>query len=942
MQNNPFAHLLPQQSPQQPVRQDPIVAPAPPSERRAERDQQLQETRTAQQMQIDAERLRLAQQGEQRQQEQQDRQAAERAQGFDATEGERKAGAFLIRALGANESFERAGVGARSLPAQALRDAFPSFENYFVSGERQIADSAQDEFIAASLRQDSGAAIPTEELEKQRRIYFPMPGDGPEVLEQKRQARLRAIAGLEQSAGRLREPSMQKWEEMRANLFPEEAQPEEPQAPGMAVPQDLYDPETPPDKTYGDDGEGNPLLVMQNGKLFALANGRLADGKPLYVDPQGEFAGIVIGASQDLYDRINKTEQSLRERRGEGGFKEVAGRGITLGLSDEAAGIGQAIGSALSGDFNLGANFEAGRAVEDLRIEQGRENLGMAATGLELLGAGGAIRAASGFGQARQAVQSLRNSGQAVNRASVQGALRNRATVEGAGIGVLAGGAEGSTLAERGQNALIGGVAGGALGRVGQNVQNALSNRARAVPATGGPVTGAQAQQAADRQSIDLIPAVTGGTTTQRLTSGARQGFISDRPIAGAVERMEGQAAAARGRASAAAGQAVDAVDAGELVRRGAQVYSRRTSQIGGNLYDRADRMAGNVKLPLPKATQALDDEIAALEQSPTADTSGLLNDLRTLRSQIGQGQFSIPGIRAMRTDLRQEIVAQGLRYSPSDAIYSRVLKAAEEDLIGGLRQAGRDNAANALQTATRFWRQRVETIDEVLDPLLGKNAPRRGEQILAAVERLAKPDSGSSVNLGRLMRAMPNNEASAVRATIINRLGRPTAGASEVDRAGFSFSTFLTNWNNMSPRARSALFPRQSVDALNDLATISSRVKAAGASANTSNTSGALISQGAISGGLFYLDPLVAAGGALSQYGFGKLLASPRFARLLANAPRQGTPQARRAFSERLGNLAQSEPTIAREIAEYQRALAANDNTASALAAEEQQNIPQ
>lgn len=704
----------------------------------------------------------------------------------------------------------------------------------------------------------------------------------------------------------------------------------------------MLDPTIPPEKSYGDDGSGNPLVVMQNGKLYGQARGQFeGEESPGYVEIGGEFDDLVTAGAADLAQRITSMEQSMRERRGEGGFKEVGSSGITLGLSDEAAGIGSALGAALTGDFDVGANFEAGRAVEDLRIQQGRDNMGIAATGLELAGAGGAIRAASAFGQARQAVRGLQNSGRAINRASVQGAMRNRATAEGAGIGVIAGGAQGSTLEERGQNALIGAAAGGVLGRVGQNVQNALANRA--VQQSGASLpSGAQAQQAADSLGIDLIPAVTGGTTAQRLTSGARQGFISDRPIASAVDRMEAQGAAARARASEAAGDAVDAQDAGELVRRGAQVYSRRTSQIGGNLYDRADRMAGGVKLPLPKATQALDDEIASLQQSPTADSSSLLRDLQNLRNQISQGQFSIPGIRAMRTDLRQEIVARGLRFSPSDTIYSRVLKAAEDDLIGGLRQAGKDNAANALQTASNFWRRRVETIDEVLDPILGKNAQRSGEQILAAVERLAKPDSGSSVNLGRLMRAMPAGEASAVRATVINRLGRPTAGAAEVDREGFSFATFLTNWNNMSPRARGALFPRESREALDQLATVAQRVKAAGASTNTSNTAGALISQGAISGGLWYLDPFVAAFGAGSQYAFGKLLASPRFARLLAGAPRQDNPQARRAFASRLGNLAQSEPTIAREIAAYQRAIAANDNVAGSLAAEEQQDIPQ
>lgn len=885
-------------------------------------------------LQNDRTRLDIAQNAEAR--------AAQQAERGSVEQG--KAASFLQRAINAETNFRSLGqVEPRNLVGQALKESMPNVANVASGADRQRADQAEREFIAAILRYDSGAAIPPEEFVTTGQIYFPRPGDTPETLAQKAEARRVAIQGLKAASGPLGErielPDFDQMQERAQGGG-------EPPAPAPENRDDasaaMLDPTVPPEKSYGDDGSGNPLVVMQNGKLYGQARGQFeGEESPGYVEIGGKFDDLVTAGAADLAQRITSMEQSMRERRGEGGFKEVGSSGITLGLSDEAAGIGSALGAALTGDFDVGANFEAGRAVEDLRIQQGRDNMGLAATGLELAGAGGAIRAASAFGQARQAVRGLQNSGRAINRASVQGAMRNRATAEGAGIGVIAGGAQGSTLEERGQNALVGGMAGGVLGRVGQNVQNALANRAVTQSGAALP-SGAQAQQAADSLGIDLIPAVTGGTTAQRLTSGARQGFISDRPIASAVERMETQGAAARTRASEMAGDAVDAEDAGELVRRGAQVYSRRTSQIGGNLYERADRMAGGVKLPLPKATQALDDEIASLQQSPTADSSSLLRDLQNLRDQISQGQFSIPGIRAMRTDLRQEIVARGLRFSPSDAIYSRVLRAAEDDLIGGLRQAGKDNAANALQTASNFWRRRVETIDEVLDPILGKNAPRSGEQILAAVERLAKPDSGSSVNLGRLMRAMPDGEASAVRATVINRLGRPTAGAAEVDREGFSFATFLTNWNNMSPRARSALFPRESREALDQLATVAQRVKAAGASTNTSNTAGALISQGAISGGLWYLDPFVAAFGAGSQYAFGKLLASPRFARLLAGAPRQDNPQARRAFASRLGNLAQSEPTIAREIAAYQRAIAANDNVAGSLAAEEQQDIPQ
>lgn len=136
-----------------------------------------------------------------------------------ARESEAKAAAFLIRALGSNESYEGTGVGPRSMIGQQMADSMPNVLNTLPgvignSPERQVADSNQDEFIAASLRQDSGAAIPEEEMARQRRIYFPMPGDGPEVIEAKRLARLRAIEGLKQSAGRLEESAEQRYSKL--------------------------------------------------------------------------------------------------------------------------------------------------------------------------------------------------------------------------------------------------------------------------------------------------------------------------------------------------------------------------------------------------------------------------------------------------------------------------------------------------------------------------------------------------------------------------------------------------------------------------------------------------------------------------------------------------------------------------------------------------------
>ena len=117
-----------------------------------------------------------------------------------------KAASFYNRAVGANTDFENTngghGMGPRNVVQEAIHNSLPGLENTFInSSDRQLSDQAQRDFIAATLRYESGAAIPPSEFDTQYRIFFPMPGDGHDVIAQKARARQRAIEGLRLSAG---------------------------------------------------------------------------------------------------------------------------------------------------------------------------------------------------------------------------------------------------------------------------------------------------------------------------------------------------------------------------------------------------------------------------------------------------------------------------------------------------------------------------------------------------------------------------------------------------------------------------------------------------------------------------------------------------------------------------------------------------------------------
>jgi hypothetical protein len=68
--------------------------------------------------------------------------------------------------------------------------------NWTQSPEQQQVEQAQRDFVNATLRKESGAAISNSEFDNARRQYFPQPGDDKTVIEQKRKNRELSTRGM--------------------------------------------------------------------------------------------------------------------------------------------------------------------------------------------------------------------------------------------------------------------------------------------------------------------------------------------------------------------------------------------------------------------------------------------------------------------------------------------------------------------------------------------------------------------------------------------------------------------------------------------------------------------------------------------------------------------------------------------------------------------------
>jgi hypothetical protein len=117
------------------------------------------------------------------------------------TEAERRVAGFYVRALEAAKNLDSLedNVQKMGLLGQGRLALFP---NILQTADNQVYIAASRQFTEARLRRDSGAAIPPHEYDNDRKMYFPQPGDSPEVLKKKRQSRMQVLSGLKVGAGR--------------------------------------------------------------------------------------------------------------------------------------------------------------------------------------------------------------------------------------------------------------------------------------------------------------------------------------------------------------------------------------------------------------------------------------------------------------------------------------------------------------------------------------------------------------------------------------------------------------------------------------------------------------------------------------------------------------------------------------------------------------------
>jgi len=372
--------------------------------------------------------------------------------------------------------------------------------------------------------------------------------------------------------------------------------------------------------------------------------------------------------------------------------------------------------------------------------------------------------------------------------------------------------------------------------------------------------------------------------------------------MAAAQARLED----ARSTLSAAEGRLATA----ETTQR--QLLSGSGSSWGasGSEIAAARREAAAAKAAISDASLRVEQESAAVasatQKSVSAPEGGKISweDMRRLRSIVGQ----IAGKPSISSD------------GAADAAMRKFYGALTQD-IQQAATAHSPEAAKAFSRANNYWRGRQDRIDNVMVSLLGKQGDASAESTFQQIERWASAKGGDFSKLSRAIRSMPEEEANSVRATIIDRLGDSGAGAQNAANNNFSPDVFLTQWSKLSDRAKGVLFQGEHRKALDDLATVFEGSKFARGFDNTSKTAIGVNATALAGTGLVSL-PTAVAMSAL-QFGGGKLLASPRFARWIVALGKKPNESAQLAHIGQLTAIARAEPVIANDIFSLQQRLA-------------------
>ena len=487
-----------------------------------------------------------------------------------------------------------------------------------------------------------------------------------------------------------------------------------------------------------------------------------------------------------------------------GGLSSIVGvvnDPLVTGLNKAAKSFGS--------DFHFGTAHEAADRLldaahvpkEDLRndLERGASRVeeGLAATAGGI-GLGNALAGSANAGMSTLG-NALRSAPAGQAAASTSGAVAGQLAA------TAGGGAGAQTLAQ---------LAGGALvpssGVYSNTLKRALRGSEENIPAI--------AKRVADFKAVGATPTVGQAAGTDRTR--AFESILAKTPGAGSVmrgaaEKQAQQAATGVDKIAGKLAPATDNMGAGRAIERGINGpggFIENFKTKSGELYDKVEQyLPKGTPIPaqntlktlaeITKPVQGMEQTVGFLmDKSIGSLSEKFSNDLQN-NAKMGRGN-TVPydGIKKLRT-----VIGDKLASTPNDDLGRPNLNKLYGSLTEDMKNAAYSDpqAKAAWDRANKYYKvgqKRLTEVSGVVDKAGGT------EGIFKAATSGTK-DGNSTFKA--VMQSLPKDAQRTVSATIIRKLGQANPGVQNAEGDVFSMGTFLTNWNKLSPAARSTMIDR-------------------------------------------------------------------------------------------------------------------------------------
>lgn len=263
------------------------------------------------------------------------------------------------------------------------------------------------------------------------------------------------------------------------------------------------------------------------------------------------------------------------------------------------------------------------------------------------------------------------------------------------------------------------------------------------------------------------------------------------------------------GRVASGMSRNPSAEGAGRAIRDGVEAFSGNVAATKQALYWQADRfvpptsgtpMANTVRV-LSGLTTPNPGAAATTGRLVNPKMRQMLDDLQT-DLQANNGQIPYESLRRIRTQIGEQMNDYSMTQDTPAKQLSALYGALSRDMEEVARAIGpaAESAAKRANTFTRVAAKRMEAIQSVVD----KNG---GTEKVYTAAMSGTRDGGTT--LRSVLQSLDKDGQKAVAGAVVKRMGLANASQRGMDSEAFSAQTFLTNWNNVSPEAKRALFSR-------------------------------------------------------------------------------------------------------------------------------------